>query len=57
MKNEGRVEVPRIYVAFKYVELELDTHVLDRGRGCWSIGWMLQIVQNQHELAYSVHQI
>jgi hypothetical protein len=51
------LEIVRIYVALRYVELELDTYVVDRSRGCWSIGWILQIVQNHHELAYSVHQI
>jgi hypothetical protein len=49
------MEIPRIYVAIRYVELELDTCVVDQSRGCW-IGWTLQIVQNHHELAYSVHQ-
>jgi hypothetical protein len=51
------LEIPRIYITFRYIELELDTHVIDRSRGCWSIGWILRIVQNNNNHAYSVHQI
>jgi hypothetical protein len=51
------LDILKIYVAFRYVELEFDTYVVDRSRGYWNIVYILQIVQNHHELAYSVHQI